>query len=94
MNKLIAVTLIMISGTLQAQTVILINGEPTEVVLQHSEIVEVMPSDVSDHMKEYDTTIPAKWNASFTVQTEFPTLPPPNVLAKRYSEIVVVIDEE
>lgn len=91
MTKLIVITLIMISGTLQAQTIILINGEPAEVVLNQSEIVEVIPSDVKDHMKEYDTS--KMENSFITNEIDLRTVPTLKSLANRDSKIVVIGEE-
>lgn len=87
----------MSSGMLQAQTVILVNGEPKEVVLKETEIVEVLSTDVSDYLDGYDTTVPlseTRVQARQAISKIIAPLPALRLMAKREIDAVAIADEE
>ena len=59
---------LIVIGTLQlfalenmtAQTIVLVNGEPTKVILENNDIAQVIPADLSDYMKDFDNTNPSE----------------------------------
>lgn len=76
MNKVILTLLVVcsvaFSSSVNAQTVVLINGEPTKVLLEKTTIIDALYDDVSDYLKGFDTNIPV--DRSFTIirkQNEF-----------------------
>lgn len=56
------------SSSVMAQNVILINGEPTKVILNDTSIVSVINEDVSDYMKGFKTVLP-EHDKSFAYET-------------------------
>ena len=40
--------------SMTAQSIILVNGEPTKVILENTDIVQVIPADLGDYMKDFD----------------------------------------
>ncbi len=46
--------------SMTAQSIILVNGEPTKVILENTDIAEVIPADLSDYMKDFDNFAPTE----------------------------------
>ncbi len=64
-SKLIIGVLIMLGHfTSKAQTVILINGEPTKVILEGTEIDTILETQHQVYMKGFDTEVPNKMKKS------------------------------
>ena len=67
MFKSVFIIATLISGfslTAQSQTVILINGAPTEVILDGTEIDTVLGTDNQAYMKGFDSEVPNKMRKS------------------------------
>lgn len=75
LNSVFAICALVISfSNVSAQSIVLINGAPTKVIIKNSEIAEVLKDDVSSYMDGFDRSIntqisqPAFLEPSPTVQ--------------------------
>ncbi len=63
-NLIIALLISLFHLTSRGQTVILINGEPTKVILEGTEIDTILETKNQVYMKGYDTDVPNKLKKS------------------------------
>lgn len=93
LSAILVIYLISASSSIMAQTVILLNGEPTKVILKETSIVEVLDDDVSDYMNGYDTTLPGQKNA-YALETYNQVISPLRMFVVREREEIATSTED